>query len=110
MKKNILLNVGLTEKIERYGKCKQNTYINDIFSYDEFKTVFKAVYMQFTFLYEDIMFTIFNCGDYESYVEFWIDGEEDKTYKQYKTPEELLNKARINDKCLDEIWASLKIA
>ncbi len=102
-----LLDRNIEEKIKRYGSCALNTHINDLFSFSEFEQVFLVVHMQFTFSYNGIMFTLFNWGNN---AEFWIDGDDKKSYKKYEDPKQLLKEVKVDDKYLNEIWDNIVIA
>lgn len=101
------LNDDLEKKFVEFEKCNHQVLIASIFDWEEFNQVFKNKYCQFTFVYKTVMFTIFNCGNY---AEFWIDGEENVSYKKFLSADLLLNNLFVDGNLLRNIWDDLVIA
>lgn len=103
----IKLSKELEDKIEEYAVSASDKYASSLFTWDEFKTVFLLKHLQFSFYYHNIMFTIFNCGEY---AEFWIDGDDSNTYTKYDSADKLLREVCLQGKPLQAVWKELIFA
>ena len=78
--------------------------VSEFFTWQEFCEVFAESTLLHTFNYNGIIFSIVK---HDEYSEFWIDGEDAKTYQTHNSAQSLLDNIRIRNKTLQEIWADL---
>lgn len=98
------LDCNLRIKFDEYLDANTGENISSFFTWEEFCQIFVTTTFIFYFRYEGAEYSIGKEGNL-----FSIIGKDEKIQDVYKSPQELLNNAKINNKMLYSIWNSILI-